>query len=175
MKKLLRRIGRWLCREDLWAIQNEMTNLRWRCEDLEELFPEMNYAHQVISKQIMWIRAQLMNVRVAQAERPRVGWEVMAYIPEEVLQVVKKYGPKDLAKFKRLVADVLIDQAIRGILHVNAQGKINALVFAPMNVNAAPAAPEWCQVVFEGDTGKLKLSERLPRLKSEAEQLKQLK
>ena len=172
---MLRRIGRWLCREDLWELQNKIANLTWYCEDLEDMLPNMTYAHKVISKQIEWIRAQLMNVRVAQAERPRVGWEVMAYIPEEVLQVVKTYGPEDLTKFKRLIADVLIDQAIRGVLHVNAQGKINALVFAPMNINGPVKAAEWCQVLFEGDYGKLKLSERLPRLKSEAEQLKQLR
>lgn len=118
------------------AAAHNLLALEARIEDLQE-------ANELIKA----LRAQLVTVRVAQAERPRMGWEVMCYIPEEV---VGRMGPR-LKMFAEAITEKLVYQALQGILNVNSKGRCNALVYSPLNINGPAEASKWVVGVFEKD------------------------
>ncbi len=101
----------------------------------------------------MWLRAQLLQVRVRQSVLDRAGWEVMCFIPEEVLK------SRDMQGLILQTARRLVEQAIKGIHRVDSMGKVCALVFAPLNTKDAPHAPEYVQAMFDKE-GKFKMSEK---------------
>lgn len=111
-----------------------------------------------LMKQLRDLRAQLVNVRVAQAERPRMGWEIMAYIPEEALKEIEK-GDVDLLQSSRLIADALVNLALQGIINVDKMGKCNALIFSPLNINGPAEASKWVVGLFENN-GRFSVSEK---------------
>jgi hypothetical protein len=138
MKKLFDRFRYWLAADKISELMksNQELSFNWMSEQA---------AREAAEEMSMWYRAQLMTLRVAQAEPPRVGWEVMAYIPQEVADKLGTMPLKQRVEFVRHVADVLTARAINGLHHVNSQGRVNALVFAPISLKS-PAAPEWCAV-----------------------------
>lgn len=118
---------------------------------------------QEIEQRFMWLRAQVMNLRVAQATPPRTGWEVMAYIPEEVVKKITEWQEKDPDLFEGFMFNVarpLVRNAIKGLVHVNAQGKVNALVFEPLDLREEPRAPKWVMALYETPEGKMRFSDR---------------
>jgi hypothetical protein len=127
------------------------------------LVPELTDEIKRLDKKISWLRAQLMQLRVAQAEYPRRGWEVMAYIPEEVLDKLNTADPEAVKDFIRSVATPLVTYAISGIVRVRSNGQCTALVFEPLSLNSPPRAAGYMQAVFDKG-GKYKISNPLPRL-----------
>lgn len=149
----------------------------WNCTDHVNVFAReagewatrFHAAEREIKQQEERLRrllAEIAVVRVAQAEPPRVGWEVMAYIPEETLCAVPT------PEVVRCVVGALVNQAVRGIYNIQKNGKVNVLVFAPLDMNRAPAAAEWVQVLWDKD-GKCKLSEKLPRMKTAEQRVRE--
>lgn len=126
------------------AAAHNLLALEARIEDLHD-------ANEMIKS----LRAQLVTVRVAQAERPRMGWEVMCYIPEEV---VGRMSVK-LRDYAEAIAGQLVFQALTGIINVNNKGRCNALVFSPLNINGPAEASKWVVGIFEKD-GKFSVSEK---------------
>ena len=76
-------------------------------------------------------RAMLMQLRVHQESvRRRTGYMVSAFIPQGVVEKIAH----DKAKFVSLVAEVLVNNAINGILRRSAAtNKLTALIFEPVN------------------------------------------
>lgn len=127
--------------------------------------------HKFLLKREEYLRAQLMNIRVQQATEGRTGWELLGYIPTAVLDQVRRMNERDQIKFTAMVAFKLIDAAIKGIFKVDAMGKCNALVFAPIDMNKAPAAPKHVQVLFEKkETGAFEMSKPLKLIEPESEE-----
>lgn len=158
-------IGKWYRRLCDW----------WNCgpaiRATERIFWDRNLRLQKeverLVRELHTWRAQIMQLRVAQAEPPRVGWEVMAYIPQEVCYNLTT----NTEWFVKRIAEELVTRALAGITHVNNQGKVNALVFAPLDTRRPPGASEWVQVLFDKE-GKYKLSDPLPRLLSSEDQVR---
>jgi hypothetical protein len=110
--------------------------------------------HKELNERFMWLRAQIMNLRVSQAAEGRTGWEVMCYIPEEVVKKITEWEKSDPDLFEGFMFNVarpLVRNAIKGVVHVNKQGRVNALVFEPLDLNKAPRAPKWVMALFEKD------------------------
>ena len=104
------------------------------------------------------LRAQVANIRVSQAQEGRAGWEVMAYIPEVVIKWAQEKPEHKVWLIDRIVRG-LVEYALQGIVKVDSNGKVNALVFAPLDINGPAEAPKWVMALFHKD-GKFKLSER---------------
>lgn len=98
------------------------------------------------------LQAQLVRIRVAQAERPRAGWEVMCYIPEEVLSAMSVR----LRDYAEAIATKLVTQALLGILHIRSQGECNALIFSPLGT---PVKDKWIRGLFNKG-GQFSMSEK---------------
>lgn len=85
-------------------------------------------------KQAECYRAQLLQLRVYQDTAPksrRVGWMVSAFIPNEVVEQLKSMPIEKFNFYVTTVAKVLVDKAVRGILHVTRKGKLTAVLFEP--------------------------------------------
>lgn len=104
------------------------------------------------------LRSQVLHLRVSQATEGRAGWEIMAYIPEAVLKAIS-HNPGLRDWYETEVAQNLVRYAMKGIVKVNAEGKVNALVFAPLDIDGKPEAPKWVMALYNKD-GKFKMSER---------------
>lgn len=165
--------------------------LRWfrsffpglRLKSYRQLYREWCVCHEAndllvseklrLTREVSELRSQLMNVRVCQGREGRAGWEVSAFIPQEVVLKLRGLPPKGVAAFCRQVADVLVERAIQGLTYVDSQGKVCALVFAPLNMNAAPKAPDFVQALYD-DGGKYKLSEKAWFQETEEQRLRRL-
>jgi hypothetical protein len=111
------------------------------------------------------LRAQMAQVRVSQSETRRAGWEVMVFIPEEVLEahqhsdaVEGADGPAFRWLVKRVVTELIV-LALTGVVRVHSNGTVRALVFEPLNINGPVRAPRFVQALFEKDN-QFKLSEK---------------
>ncbi len=102
-----------------------------------------------LRKQAEHARAQLMQLRVENSDPAslgRIGWQVSAWIPQEVLDTIT--SERKAQHLKRDIADGLVDQALRGIFRVNSKGAVAALVFEPMSLDSDKRV---VSVWFEGD------------------------
>jgi hypothetical protein len=127
------------------ALKRTRKELAYAFQALEELRRDRDYH----LKHCEALRAQLMNLRAGQSSlQDRTGWEVCAYIPDEVLKSIK--NPEMLEAYTRLVAHKLIEFALKGLVHIRSEGKVNALVFEPLNINGAVRAPKWMLALHEG-------------------------
>lgn len=106
-------------------------------------------------EQIKSLRAQLVNIRVAQAERPRMGWEVMCYIPDEILANMS-VASRDLCED---IASNLVFLALSGIINVTKMGRCNALIFSPLDINKPVEQSKWVVGLFERG-GQFTISEK---------------
>lgn len=148
--KALKSIGLSRASVTRYYTQTAAHNLR----ALENRIVDLETANRKISE----LRAQLVNVRVAQAERPRMGWEVMCYIPEEVIEGILKHGV-ELDTHARFIANALVDCALRGIINVNKMGRCNALIFSPLDINKPVEQSKWVVGLFERG-GQFTISEK---------------
>jgi len=115
----------------------------------------------------------LVELRVKQSALSRAGWEVMCFIPEEVLEKLRADGAKNPYRtriVKRITAE-LVRLAIDGIVRVTSDGKVCALVFAPLDTRFAPAAPEYVQALHDNQ-GTFKLSEKAWDTRNEEQRVK---
>lgn len=150
---MLSAIGRLL---DLPANLRESERLRRVLETNIGTYREMALK---ASADLKSLRAQVCTLRVAQAERPRVGWEVMAYISQEVADRMQD-DPAVMDWVQETIVRGLVAHAVKGIVHVNSQGKVNALVFQPLDVNNPASKPQWVQALYERPEGGFKFSEK---------------
>lgn len=116
---------------------------------------------QELLHKVQFLQAQLMQVRVSQATEGRAGWEVCVYIPEETLNYTRNHPDRESAAQSLLdnVCEALVKTALAGINRVDAQGKVCALVFEPLDINKPARAPRYVQALFDKD-GMYKMSER---------------
>jgi uncharacterized protein with ATP-grasp and redox domains len=148
----------------LWAAiknwQRGFEEQRKRLEDSDAALRIADSHIRLLSEEYKMLRSQVMQLRVAQAPHPRTGWEIMAYIPNEVVDKLKRDKAEGGLReyFVSRIASGLVDFAVRGIVHVAQQGRVNALVFEPLDIREAPRAPKWMQVLYERENGELHLS-----------------
>jgi hypothetical protein len=119
---------------------------------------EMLFAREA---ELKALRAQLVQLRVAPAVERRAGWEVMAFIPEEVLDAVRGRNALFDADWEHLIKRItvsLVDYAIKGIYRVRANGKVTALIFGPVSLHSPADAPRMVEALFDKD-GKFKTSQ----------------
>jgi hypothetical protein len=147
--------------EELYRARIEAAGLALEVEIFEKARIKDGERIQVLLHQVEYLRAQLMQVRVSQATEGRAGWEVCCYIPEEVLHYTRNHPYKENAAQSLLdnILCALMETAIKGINRVDSQGKVCALVFEPLNINAPARAPRYVQALFDKD-GKYKMSEK---------------
>ncbi len=121
----------------------------------------------------------LVELRVSQSDISRAGWAVMCFIPEEVVKVLQQerkqgHPPFVVPKYESIVHRVteeLVRLAIDGVLRIDREGKVSALVFEPLDLSKPPAAPRFVQALFESD-GKFKLSNRCWDQRTEEQRVK---
>ena len=111
------------------------------------------------------LRSQVMQMRVSQSTLKRAGWEVMCFIPEEVIE-----ARQDGLCLK--VARELVTLAIDGVNRVRANGTCCALVFEPLNMNEPPRAPRFVQALWD-DHGEFKMSEKCWDQRTEEKRVRQ--
>ena len=126
-------------------------------------------------KVISELEAQLVQTRVSQSRIGRAGWEVMCFIPEEVLN---QFGPDRNAKnnpaFFKLIEEIVTKQvtrALAGINRVDAQGKVCALVFEPLDMRRPARSPRFVQALFDKE-GEFKMSEKCWDSRSEEQRVR---
>lgn len=146
--------------------------------DLERQNAHLTGENSWLTKQVEYLRCQLMKVRVSQGTEGRRGWEVMAYIPDGVVGVLKTQTPEQRTKFVAEVAFRLVALALKGIFKVDSMGEINVLVFPAINMDGKPNADRWVKVLSTNANGEHALTvggiiNERPLL-SEAEQLKKI-
>ena len=128
-----------------------------------------------LSNQLDWLRAQIVQVRVQQSRVGRAGWEVMCFIPEEILnQLGPDRNPLNNVMVGSLINQVtnkLVTCAIAGINRVDSQGRVCALVFEPLDMRAKPKAPAYVQALFDKQ-GEYKLSEKAWDSRTEEERVR---
>jgi len=126
-------------------------------------------------KRMNFLAAQLVQVRVHQSRVKRAGWEVMCFIPEEVLECFgPDRNPSNSPKLYQAIEQVtnkLVTCALAGINRIDAQGKVTALIFAPLSLRSPADEPRYVQAVFEKD-GKYKMHEKLWDGRSEEQRVK---
>jgi hypothetical protein len=182
-KKILARLG--LCplhraveaEQQLEAFAPAMQKISAALIRLQKLFFDQNETLGVTDRERLlglkreeYLRAQLMNVRVQQSGGDRTGWEVMCYIPQATLRGVRAKSQEDQARFVAHVAYKLVEAAVRGIFHVDSMGKVNALVFAPLDMDKPAAAPKHVQVLFEKKDGEFDMSNPIKLIEPESEE-----
>lgn len=90
---------------------------------------------------------ELMQIRVhGRWEHGKTGYGVTAFIPEEVLAVMRGKQEKDQALFVEVVAKVLVDRAIKGLYYRNQHGKAAAMIFEPVGSPKAGLVHNICMV-----------------------------
>lgn len=115
------------------------------------------------------LRAQMMQIRVSQSTTSRAGWEIMCFIPEEIMpRMRQKFG---VIKLAERVARELVVLAFDGINRVRANGSCCALVFEPLNMNEPARAPRFVQALWDHE-GKFKLSEKCWDTRTEEQRVK---
>jgi hypothetical protein len=143
-------------RQRLACLQIEIDRARWDEEHAKQHAIEAERGYEEL-------RAQVMQIRVSQSTVKRAGWEVMCFVPEEVLEhchtTYNILGGSDWRYLVKRVAMELADLALKGIHRVRSNGKCCALVFQPLNINGPAKAPEFVQALWDND-GKFKLSEK---------------
>jgi hypothetical protein len=129
-------------------------------------------AEQDSARMYKELRAQLMQVRVSQSTLKRAGWEVMCFIPEEVIKVAGHPGMPRFHATCRKVAEELILLALQGVNRVRANGTCCALVFEPLDLNQPARAPRFVQALWD-QGGEFKLSEKCWDQRTEEQRVKQ--
>lgn len=154
MKKLFRWIARSYWPPYLWA---EIKLLRLQ---VASATVEIHRLHELRQQQPdeQTARAMLMQLRVHQESvRHRTGYMVSAFIPQGVVEKIAL----DRAKFVALVAEVLVSNAINGILKRSAAtNKLTALIFEP--VNHPGQNVKLVGGYFETDTGPDRMVAMIP-------------
>jgi hypothetical protein len=119
-KRLVRRFASWALREEL--------NEAWKYAD-SEIDGYQKAAHAAI-KEAEAYRALLCQLRVRQTkEDGRLGWAVQAFIPDEVLERLRR-KPELINRFIGQVSDKLVIQALKGIEKVTQPGdRVCAILF----------------------------------------------
>lgn len=125
-------------------------------------------------EEIQNLRAHLMELRVAQEDvKGEIGWMVSAYVPDSVVKHLQQH-PERVAEFTRLVADALVDNAIKRILKIDRSGKVQALIFE--NVKNPNQQIIRCRPWFEADTEGAKAIDigRARKLADESERTRRM-
>lgn len=98
-------------------------------------------------------RAMLCQLRVHQESvRQRTGYMVSAFIPSGAVEKLIPLGPEKQKQFASVVAEVLVQNAIHGILkRSQATNKLTALIFDPLTQRGGNV--QLAGGVFETDQG----------------------
>jgi len=182
MRKLLRRIGGWLIRRSGAPSYTELENrLDQATTQLERTSLELQGWKRrcgAAKEAYESLRAQVVQLRVGQSTIGRAGWEVMCFIPEEVIEKIANSleEPRMLhdPQWRSLVTRIgveLVDLALRGVNRVRSNGTVAALVFGPLKLNEAARAPRFVQALWDSD-GNYKLSEKCWDQRSEAQRVR---
>jgi len=145
-------------RRGMIRLENTVDQLRATVDHLSLDLQRANQSGMVATQRYTELRAQLMQVRVSQSTIKRAGWEIMCFIPEEVLDSMREsYSLTDVVEN---TAQGLVRLALDGVNRVRANGTCCALVFEPLNLKEGPArAPRFVQALWD-QGGKFKLSEK---------------
>jgi hypothetical protein len=154
----------WARIKGFFTVYRRVSDLRWNNSvlrlDLERAAHDFRVQKRMADNANLKyrdLRAQLMQIRVSQSTIARAGWEVMAFIPEGVLQ--DRPGHPANGWLVLRVAKELVDLALKGVHRVRTNGTCCALVFEPLNVNEPVRAPRFVQALWDHD-GEFKLSEK---------------
>jgi len=145
-------------RRGMIRLENTVDQLRATVDHLSLDLQRANQSGMVATQRYTELRAQLMQIRVSQSTIKRAGWEIMCFIPEEVLDSMREsYSLTDVVEN---TAQGLVRLALDGVNRVRANGTCCALVFEPLNLKEGPArAPRFVQALWD-QGGKFKLSEK---------------
>jgi len=145
-------------RREVIRLENTVDQLRATVDHLSLDLQRANQSGMVATQRYTELRAQLMQIRVSQSTIKRAGWEIMCFIPEEVLDSMREgYSLTDVVEN---TAQGLVRLALDGVNRVRANGTCCALVFEPLKLKEGPArAPRFVQALWD-QGGKFKLSEK---------------
>ena len=146
-------------RREVIRLENTVDQLRATVDHLSLDLQRANQSGMVATQRYTELRAQLMQIRVSQSTIKRAGWEIMCFIPEEVIKVAGHPGMPRFHATCRKVAEELIMLALQGVTRVRANGTCCALVFEPLNLKEPARAPRFVQALWD-QGGKFKLSEK---------------
>lgn len=112
----------WLRSWSPWCLRREIHSLERQLE-ISDSGPDEPTA-----------RAMLCQLRVHQESvRQRTGYMVSAFIPSGAVEQLIPLGPEKQKQFASVVAEVLVQNAIHGILkRSQATNKLTALIFEPL-------------------------------------------
>lgn len=121
------------------------------------------------------LRTQLLRLRVSQSTTGRAGWEVMCFLPEEIIDVLKREkAAHSVSHHRWLVERVtkeLVDLAISGVVRVSGEGKVSALIFEPLDCDRTARAPRYAQALWDS-YGEFKRSDKRWDKRSEEDRVK---
>jgi len=144
-------------RREVIRLENTVDQLRATVDHLSLDLQRANQSGMVATQRYTELRAQLMQIRVSQSTIKRAGWEIMCFIPEEVLDSMREsYSLTDVVEN---TAQGLVRLALDGVNRVRANGTCCALVFEPLNLKEPARAPRFVQALWD-QGGKFKLSEK---------------
>jgi hypothetical protein len=107
--------------------------IKWARKLLLARIVELEQRLKAKDEEVQNLRAHLMELRVSN-ESPKtgaIGWMVSAFVPETAIKALRR-KPERIPDLVQLVAEALVSSAIRQILRIGAEGKIQALIFEPV-------------------------------------------
>ena len=156
--KIWTRIKRFFgARREVIRLENTVDQLRATVDHLSLDLQKAKQSESWATRRYSELRAQLMQVRVSQSTIKRAGWEIMCFIPEEVLDSMRERH--SLTEVVENTAQGLVRLALDGVNRVRANGTCCALVFEPLNLKEPARAPRFVQALWD-QGGKFKLSEK---------------
>lgn len=175
---MIKRFFNWITgRTEIARLREANDRLRLETERQAFSMQRMQITTEEAVRKYQELRAQVMQIRVSQSTLKRAGWEVMCFIPEEILEGIEKDAEGNfiretfLSSLVKRATTQLVDLAIRGIVRVRENGKCCALVFEPLNINGPARAPKFVQALWDKG-GEFKLSEKCWDRRSEEQRVR---
>lgn len=172
-----------------WLVNGQLTERNQLKDTVDMMTGQIQALRKMNEDQTRYcnyLRQQVVQLRVSNddpASMGRIGWQVSAWIPQEVVDKMRAgenlNHPDHMSvrQWVEHIAHTLVIQAIKGIFRVNAKGNMTALVFEPLSLESNKRVLScW----FEGDEKRPGFiapesqMEKLQRLQEGSEQHKQL-
>lgn len=136
MKRLLKTLLNWL-KETKPALLATLAERDWRIGGLNEDISRLTEEKEYLAGQLLATQNELnellnnqAQVRVhGMAERGTVGYGVTMFIPESVLETMRKSNEDIQNTFTAYVAEDLVQRAVRGLWYRNRDNQCSAMIF----------------------------------------------
>lgn len=159
---MLKRFFNWVTgRQEISRLRDRIECLRLENERQSIGWAKARVYAEESSKKYGELRAQMMQLRVSQSTTSLAGWEVMCFIPEEIVSKMKGLGAGQQHwnyLIKRVMSE-LVALSLGGIHRVQSNGTVRALVFEPLDLSQPARAPRFVQALWDQE-GTYKLSEK---------------